>query len=273
LPTKNHHLRRALKRWVHRWSRFSADDYIAVSPFVQNSLERNAGVPQDKLICVGSGIDSGRLDRQTKLDLLLPPADVRIAMMGRLDPGKGVEFAIDVIRRLRDLEAEDVEKNGKRTLPRIRVIHIGAGSLSQQIAARIQHEGLEEHFTLLGYQENVGAILRECQIGFHPSEGEVGYSLAILEMFSQKLPVLLPDLESVHASIREAKCWEAYRDRDVDDAARKLIELATDSERRMEMGRAGRALVAENFEFDRSLDVFRERVVPLFGGSAHRRVA
>lgn len=264
LPTNAGLLRNFAKKLIQRWGGYSANWNVAVSSYVQKTLESNAGVPSARILCVGSGIDLARLDGHVESELALPPADVRVAMMGRIDPGKGIEFAIEVFCHLRDLETSRLESDREPALPRIQLVHIGTGTMREEVEERIESERLSDRFSLLGYQKNVGAILRECDIGFHPSEGEVGYSLAILEMLSQKLPMVLPDKESVKGAIEDTDCWTGYRAGDVAEAAERLLALAMDPEKRRRMGEAGRSLISSDFDLERCLDRFRERVVPLF---------
>lgn len=273
LPTTGGPLRRATKRLMHRWGGYSADHYIAVSPYVQQTIESNAKVPAKKTLRIGSGVDVAGLDAHPESELKLPAADIRLVMMGRIDPGKGVDFAIDVMKRLRQIEEEgesvpltsDGANHAPETQgPRIRLVHLGTGTLFDEVERRIHAEGLGEYFQLLGYQRDVGGILRRCQLGFHPSDREVGYSLAILEMLSQRLPVVIPDNESVSCSIQGTQCWEGYSESDVEAAAQVILSLAIDSKRRAELGANGRELIEREFDLGRSLNRFNETVVPLF---------
>lgn len=259
LPTQNGWVRRQMKQLVHRWGAFSADDYVAVSNYVGNQLEASAGVPATRVQRVCSGIDVERLDLHETTVPSLPEADLRVALVCRADPGKGLEFALGVAGRLKAMRDA-----ASGPFPKIHFVHIGTGTRHDQIASRLTDMGLTDCFSLLGYQEQVGAILRACDIGFHPSESEVGHCLAILEMLSQRLPVVLPRIDSVSSSLEGSDCWAGYAEGDEEGAAEQILSLAVDAPRRQQMGELGRSLVEQEFEISESLERFRDDVLPLF---------
>ena len=78
-------------------------------------------------------------------------------------------------------------------------------------------------------------------VGLHPSQGEVGYCLAILEMMNAGLPVLVPDRPSVRGATEPNVTGLWYPADKVGDCADAMLSLLRDLVRRERLGRAARA--------------------------------
>jgi glycosyltransferase involved in cell wall biosynthesis len=114
------------------------------------------------------------------------------------------------------------------------------------------------HF--LGRVGDLPAVLAECDIGFHPSLGEVGYSLAILEFMRSGLPVVVPDRPSVCGATEDGTTGLVYTADDIASAARQMHRLFADPALRLRLGKAAQHDVARRFSLERSLDILRRQV-------------
>ena len=77
-------------------------------------------------------------------------------------------------------------------------------------------------------------------VGLHPSLGEVGYCLAILEMMNAGLPVIVPDRPSVRGATEPNVTGLWYSANESDACAEAILALLSDPSRRESLGRAAR---------------------------------
>ncbi len=68
-------------------------------------------------------------------------------------------------------------------------LHFGTGKLEGELRQKIVEEGLQEHYLLMGFVENVEAILPLLEI-FAISSSEEGLGSSVLDAFIKKIPVV-----------------------------------------------------------------------------------
>src|SRR5690606_37747034 len=90
-------------------------------------------------------------------------------------------------------------------------------------------------------------FLASCDMAFHPSEAEVGYSLSILEYMQAALPVIVPDNPSVCAATVNGRTGLVYREGDVDAASASIEQFLDHPDDARVMGAAGCELVANKY--------------------------
>ncbi|MDZ4262151.1 MAG: glycosyltransferase, partial [Pseudomonadota bacterium] len=155
---------------------------------------------------------------------------------------KGVDFALDVIAQLIH----------QHKLNKFHFIYCGDGPDLDYLKTMAQTLAIDKQVSFLGRVNNIDQILGVCHIAFHPSRGEVGYSLAILEYMRAGLPVVVSD----NPSVCEATTHEAdgliYRENDSESAAQKLITLLSNEELRKAMGLRGKKAVQEKYSLTMS---------------------
>ena len=110
--------------------------------------------------------------------------------------------------------------------------------------------GIDDSASFVGRVNGVDGILRHCQVAFHPSMGEVGYSLSILEYMRAGLPVVVSNNTSVCEATTDSIDGLIYPQGDIDAAAKALMVLITDPELASSMGKSGSAKVANCFSLD-----------------------
>src|SRR5262249_42325139 len=114
----------------------------------------------------------------------------------------------------------------------------------------------------IGRRSDARRLMAGMDLGIHPSQREVGYCLAILEMMDARLPLIVPDLPSVSGATRNEITGLLYRDGSVEEATRCLRRLALDASLRHHLGEAASQDVATRYSLERSNEAIRAHLVP-----------
>ncbi len=116
----------------------------------------------------------------------------KLLTIGRLDPNKGYDIAIDAAKILRE--------NGINFCWYV----LGKGEEYQKIKELIKKNRLEEYFILLGVRSNPYPYILESDIYIQPSRFE-GFGLAIAEARMLNRPVISTNFEAVYHQLTHEK--------------------------------------------------------------------
>lgn len=231
------------KRWryVLRSSKLfeRADLMLAVSLELQELLADLSGRPEAvKLHHLG--IDLARFRPRDEVEVEGPP---HVVMVGRFTEKKGMLYGLRAF-------AEAV-RQGREA----RLTIAGGGEREGELRRFVAEAGLEERVTFAGVlaQEEVAALLRAADVLLAPSvvardHDREGSPITIREASASEVPVL----STVHAGIpqlvADGETGFLVPERNVPALAERLIALLDDPALRREMGRAGRAKMAREFD-------------------------
>lgn len=247
-------LKGAVKAAVIALPGITADRYIAVTEFVRRRMLSNARLPARKCFVVPNGIEPRGCDEDDRVwargELGAEAGEVIVVLVGRAHRYKNIGFAIECASRMRDEHPE---------LPASFVL-IGDGPQLRELQAKAESAQLGTRFRFAGRRTDVRRLLCGCDIGFHPSFGEVGYSLSVLEFMDAGLPVVVSDRPSVCGSVRDGTTGRVYRAENPSSAIEALATLAGDIDKRQEMGRAARADLRDQYSSDKTQAAFKAYV-------------
>jgi len=138
----------------------------------------------------------------------------------------------------------------------------------QQVAALSQALGVDRNVIFAGASDAVLPILRASHVFYMPSRSE-GLSNAILEAMACELPCVATETGGNPELLQNA--WNGYLTPvgDYEAAARRILELLSDSETARAMGRAGRRIVESQFSVQAMID----KLTGLYEGLLERRVS
>ncbi|MBQ8783402.1 MAG: glycosyltransferase [Clostridia bacterium] len=117
-------------------------------------------------------------------------AGIKLLTVGRLTYQKGLEYAIDACKLLKE-ECYD-----------IKWYHIGVGEERQNLLKRIEANNLTDTFILLGEKANPYPYINSCDIYVQPSRYE-GKSIAIDEAKCLQKPIVVTNFPSVYDQIED----------------------------------------------------------------------
>lgn len=189
-------------------------------------LHRGIGTP-DQYTTIYSGIDIARFRNAT------PAPDVtgdgvRVVTVGRLVDGKGFEELLAAVDRL---HRDDVS-----------VYLVGEGPLRETLQTTIARRGLSDSVHLLGYRDDVPAVLAACDVFVLPSYRE-GTPRVITEAMAAGLPVIATDIAGIPEQVEDGTNGRLVQPGDVDALVAALETLVESPERRAQFGAASRERV------------------------------
>lgn len=182
--------RKLTKSVIQHIPLYTADHFIAVTQYVYNRFIEVSCIPETKCSIAPNGIKPINLN---EVDLKyahhafnIPKNRLIVVTTGRASYYKGIDFFIKC--------ANELVNN--QHLDQLHFIFCGDGPDISDFRMLVQQSGLDEHFTFAGKRSDIGEMLPSCDIGFHTSKGEVGYSLSILEYMSSGLATIVPNRNS-----------------------------------------------------------------------------
>jgi glycosyltransferase involved in cell wall biosynthesis len=214
-----------------RVGRYWAHRVIAVS---RNTFERLAalGVPRARIELVPYGIEQladaegGDAVRALRQQLLGPGRRRLVVSVARLHPQKGIDILIEAAREV------------VKALPEAVFVVVGGGPDEGQARALIRRASLQEHFQLVGEQENPRRFLAAADLFVLASRWEA-LPLSIPEAYRMGLPVVATDVGGV-AEIVDEEVGRVVAPEDPRALAGALLELLRDDGRRAAMSATAR---------------------------------
>lgn len=235
-------VKRLVKQSVHRFPGIAVDGAVGATEFVRERLVEVVGMPASRCFAAPNGLPPAA-PGLTPLDVHatfgIEPGRNVLVMTGRANRYKNVEFVLEVLAGLAAVEREQ-----------LCFLFVGDGPDLDFFRQRATELGVAPMCIFAGRRDDVPAILRGCELAVHPSRGEVGYSLSILEYMQAGLPVLVPDNPSVCAATTDGETGLVYREGDVADARAALRRLVADPAAARRMGAMTKRVVEERFRLE-----------------------
>ncbi|HEU4654396.1 MAG TPA: glycosyltransferase family 4 protein [Steroidobacteraceae bacterium] len=227
-----------LKRAIYTPRLLTADAYFGASEYIRRRLVESTCIPRKRCFAIPNGLPPAEYVEAVDLSARfgIPAGRVVIVMTARATRYKGIGFAIECIAQVVHQERVDLHLLLCGDGP-----HIGE---FQQLAASL---GVQTRVTFAGKQNGIPGILKSCHIAFHPSQGEVGYSLSILEYMRAGLPVIVPDNPSVCGATRDRIDGLVYPEGNSGAACAAIVQLATNVDMRTKLGTAGAQSVEDRY--------------------------
>lgn len=176
----------------------------------------------------------------------LPAGTPSILCAGRLVRDKGVDVAVDAL-------ATVVE-----TLPATRLTVVGDGPEREALAAQASGLGLGDRvrFTGIVGPQAMPGLIGDCHVVAVPSRWREAFGLVALEAAQAGRPVVASAVGGLPEVVAAGVTGLLVARDDPAALAAALVELLSDRERAVRMGRAGRARAVERFSLDAHADAF-----------------
>lgn len=243
-PTMPVHLR---QRWYHRLHhRIYAmmlrrmDRVVAISDFVKRYTARDLGIPEGLMTVVHncSEIDA----YQEKHDLVairakieVPENALVVIIVGELSGRKGI------------LEFIEAAGTIAKRVPNSHFVLVGRGPLEKAARERARELDITPRTHFLGWRPDIQELLRASDVLAVTSKKE-GFGLTITEAMASSLPVVAFDSGAPREIIAHGDTGFLVPADDVDEFARRTVEILENAELRHRMGAAGLARARECFD-------------------------
>jgi glycosyltransferase involved in cell wall biosynthesis len=152
-----------------RWSLARAAASVAVSRHVRDVAAARAPWASDRMRVIPNGVDVTHFGPTPA-----PPDDaLRLAIVGRLEPRKGVDLAIEAVAQV----------------PGVRLDVVGSGALRSSLEQLARRVGASDRVRFLGFVADVRAAVSGCHAVVCTSRTE-GLGLSLVEAMAMQRPVL-----------------------------------------------------------------------------------
>lgn len=230
---------RSLFRAVEKELARKTDRFIAVSHDEARTFEQAGFIAHDRIRVVANGIDVQRWSTARPLarsELGVPDGAPCAAVVGLLNVAKGQDLAIRAL--------------AERGLERLHLLVVGGGELADEHRALAAQLGVGERVHMLGWRDDVPALLRTVDLLVLPSRWE-GMPYIVLEGMAAGLPVVATRVDGARGVLEAARCGVLCDVESVASLADGLREiLALDAASRLRMGELGRGAVADHYTLE-----------------------
>jgi phosphatidylinositol alpha-1,6-mannosyltransferase len=241
---RSRELRMLARRVISRASRV-----IANSRNTTRWLAR-FGVPADAVHVVYPGVDTGRFapdaSAAARRASLVRSDEVLLLTVSRLQARKGHDLVLRALARLaaKGIPVRYVVVGDGRERPALEQLAASLG-----VADRVRFTGAVSHEDLPSYYAAADLFVLPNRVDDGDFEG---FGMAFLEAAAAGLPTIGGASGGVPEAIVDGETGFLVSGSDVDELAERIERLAVDADLRARLGRAGRARVERDFNWDRA---------------------
>jgi len=225
--------------WIERLTSKITTEHVFVSYENADKAERLGLARRGEWILSRSGIDIDEYiqpgPRRTKLaEWGVSEDKVVIGMVACFKPEKAPTDFVDMAARI-------LQKTGN-----VHFVMVGDGELRPSVEARIREHGIEQHFTLLGWQpiEVMPQTYRNFDIVVLTSLWE-GLPRIFAEAMACGLPIVATNVGGAREAVIDGETGYLFNPHDVEGMAGAVLKLITDPQLRKSLGAKGKERVVE----------------------------
>ncbi len=202
---------------------------------LRERLLQEGWAPDERIQVITMGVDTDRFRPHGQ-----PKAQpVKLMTVARLDPGKGIEFALEALARLR---GEGLEWQ---------YLVIGEGKHRPSLESKVKELDIEDRVRMPGTasEDEVLAEWQSASIGVLSSKGTFEAApVSVMEGMSIGVPFVVSRIGGTPWMIKHGETGFLVEQGDVDALTKYLRQLITNTSEREAMGRYARAHAEEHFD-------------------------
>jgi glycosyltransferase involved in cell wall biosynthesis len=200
------------------------------------------GIPEQKLVCIPSGIDPRPYQRPCEKDWFdeefgLGSTMKAVGVIAQLIPRKGHRYLIEAAPKI------------LKTCPEAQFLFFGQGPLKNDLEARCKKHGLAGKISFAGFRPDLARILPCLSVVVHPATME-GLGVALLQASAAGIPIVATKAGGIPEIVRNGENGYLLEPGDVNGIADAAISLLTDSGKAREFGQAGRERILSHFSIE-----------------------
>jgi glycosyltransferase involved in cell wall biosynthesis len=234
--------KRALFIQLEKCVRPCTDFFITLSENDRKEAARLGILDFARSAAVYTGIDFTKLDAPAKPTvsrekLKIPEAWQIVFMAGRLEPQKAPELLLDAFSQV------------VRVCPQTALVIAGDGPLRFSLERKIAALGLEAHVRLLGYRDDVPALIRLADVFAFSSRWEA-MGRAMVEAMLLSKPVVAPAIYGIPEIVHHRETGLLYEVGRVEALAAGITQLLQNPDEARRMGYNARQLTRNLFDIN-----------------------
>jgi glycosyltransferase involved in cell wall biosynthesis len=216
----------------------------------QASAETVGGADRSDVELIAPGIDvhrftPGPADPEIRRQLSASGEEVLIGILGRIDPIKRIDIAIEAMAR------SDARRAGARLVV-VGAAQRGGAAYADEIRA-LAASRLSDEVVFAGARDDVPDVLRALDVIISTNAAEP-FGLSLLEAQSTAKPVVASRGGGVVDFIEDGVTGMLVPPLDPASLARAIDDLVSSSELRARLGRAAREQTVESFDVERQVE-------------------
>ncbi len=201
-----------------------------------------ARFPGANVTTIPNGVDPGRFPRELLDEREAATRPFTVGFVGTFKPHHGLDTLVDAFASLRRAERD------------ARLLLVGEGPALSSVRERLEELGLSgaARFTGAVPPDQVPSLLSEMDVGVAPYPTRRSYvsPLKVFEYLAAGLPVVASGAEQITELVGDGEAGLLVEPENPTALAGALQELASEPERRVRLGRAGRAKVLAGHTWD-----------------------
>lgn len=215
---------------------------IAPSNAVARSLREQAIFPEDKLVTIRHGLNSGNYIFRDPVDR----DEFVIGSIGNLDPVKGFDLFIQAARKVGE------------QFPQTRFVIAGESRSSSRRTERdlrdlVAKLGLNDRVEFTGWSDDIARTIADFDIFVSASRSE-SFGYAIAEAMLIGVPVIATETEGAKEIICDASVGTLVPVESADAIGDAIVDLLRASVRRRSIGKAARHHIEKTFSIDAMIE-------------------
>ena len=256
-------LKNRIYKWILTRAVYSADLIILYTPLMLSEIEKYfPKIRKDRIRYLHNAVNVKRFtpgepdEEILKKYMSLKPSGRLLLYVGRISRKKGI---IDLVKSFSKIVKEEPD-----TLLAL------AGReekwYADAVRSLVKELGLGEHVLFLGPVPNRDVIhlMRACEVFVYSSIGGEGIPRAILEAMACGKPVVATRVAGIPEAVRDGETGYVVEVEDHEAFADRVLKLLRDPSLRERLGRNARALIEEEFNYEKIIprlaEIIRETV-------------
>jgi glycosyltransferase involved in cell wall biosynthesis len=235
---------------ARRWGRLAtrltnplADAVEVNSEIGGKAIERDLGIPREKIELVRSGLDLSAFESAANGDVLRSELGVTndqhlIVYLGRLRPVKGVEYGIRAFA------------TAHTQCPEIRMALVGEGDQRGYLESLVRELGIVDFVSFLGVRNDVPELFAAADSVLMPSLNE-GFPRTAIEAMAAGKPVIATRVGGTPEAIVDGTTGLLVPPKDAEALSGAIVRLVNDAELQAKLGKAGRERAEKNYSVDK----------------------
>lgn len=228
-------------RWVVKLKYRLYDHVITISEGIRQVL-LTEGLAPEQVSCVRSAVDAKPylIDYDPagfKAALGIAQDALLVGTVAQLIPRKGHRHLLAALPQV-------LAKH-----PKLQLLIFGRGPLEGELKQTISNQGLAEQVRLMGFHDDLPALLGCLDLLVHPADME-GLGVSLLQASAARVPIIATRAGGMPEAVRDGLNGRLIEPGDVAGLAAAMNELLDDAKLRERMGQAGRQLILDEFSID-----------------------
>ncbi len=250
LRTKPQRVKKLIKSIIMRLPFVTANAHIGATQFVQQRAIDVTRIPPTKTYHVANGIpteyNKEHINNHKYFDI--PEDRLIMVSTGRANHYKGIPFVLNCMAELIH----------QRKCKNLHFLFCGDGPNLKEFQQQAHSLNISEYVTLAGRQNEVDKILNASDFAIHPSQGEVGYSLSILEYMRAALPVIVSNNPSVCSATEHKITGLIYTANDIYSGCEQILTVLNDADLRSKMGTSAQQRFQKKYSLQKTHESLHE---------------